>query len=64
MDYFFTFLNDLNNLHLFHKTLEKNRNYRGTIGSSIINGTKFQHLINHRKDDKFRLKLKKRLNKK
>jgi len=39
-------------IYLFHKNSVKNRNYRETIRSSIINETISQHLINHHKDDK------------
>ncbi len=49
-------------LYLFHRTSIKNRNYHGTIGSSIINATISQPLINHLKDDNLKIK-KKELNK-
>lgn len=46
-------------LYLFHGTSMKDRNYHGTIGSSIINVTISKPLINHLKDDKTEIKKKK-----
>ncbi len=47
-------------IYSFHKTSIKNRNYRGTIKSSIINEIISPHFIDHHSDDKFKDKPKKR----